>query len=135
MNTISFKPDRAHVRYGFSLIELMIAITIGTLIIGASVYFATSYLESAKKSATKTTMQNLRQLIMLYKNDTGNYPETLQDLKKSGVVKRELPKDGWDRSFVYHVTPDADKPYELYSHGPEGKGGDKALRINVWNLD
>ena len=119
---------------GFSLIELMLAVTIGALIIGASLYFATSYFEIAKRNATKTSLQSLNLLIMNFKNEKGRYPENLSELKKSGFLKgRDVPKDGWDHSFVYRVTEDGKHAYELFSYGSEGKGGPKEGRISVWD--
>ena len=70
----------------------------------------------------------------MYKSEKGSYPESLSQLRKSGFMKKDVPKDGWDRSFVYRRTPDAKNPYELFSYGPEGKGSPKEGRINVWNL-
>lgn len=135
MNTISLHKTHDYVRRGFSLIEVMIAITIGTLIIGAAMYSAIAYLDSAKRSSTRTNLQNVQQLIQIYHNETGEYPETLQDLKNAVLRKnQDVPKDAWGRSFVYHLTPDAENPYELFSYGREGKGGDKKERISLWKL-
>jgi prepilin-type N-terminal cleavage/methylation domain-containing protein len=120
---------------GFSLIELIIAITIGAMLIGASLYFATTYFESAKRSTTRTHLQNLKLILENYKAEKGTYPETLVQLQKSGFYKaKSIPKDGWDRSFVYRVTPDGKQAYELFSYGPEGKGSSKESRIDAWDL-
>ena len=121
-------------RQGFTLIELMIGIVIIGLIVGGGAYFFITYLESAKRNNTKTTLQGLKTTLMLYKNEKGQYPKTLQDLVKSGIWKgKSLPKDAWDRSFVYRPTPEGKNPYELYSYGSEGKGGGKASRISAWD--
>jgi general secretion pathway protein G len=114
---------------GFTLIELMIALAIIGLIAGSAIYFAMGYLASAKRTSTKTKLQNFQIVLMNYKTEKGEYPKSLQDLVKAGFLKSPLPKDGWDKPFVYRPTPDGEKPYELYSYGPEGKGGGKASRI------
>jgi prepilin-type N-terminal cleavage/methylation domain-containing protein len=135
---IYYHEERKRERFnkaGFSLIELVIAITIGAMIVGASLYFATTYFESAKRSTTRTTLQHLKVQLEMYKGEKGSFPESLAQLQKSGFWKaKALPKDGWDRSFVYRLTPDAKNPYELFSYGPEGKGSPKESRIDVLDV-
>ncbi len=136
--TISYEKNDSHIKHtlqkGFSLIELMLAVTIGALIIGASLYFATTYFEIAKRNATKTSLQGLNLVIMNFKQEKGRYPESLSELRKSGFWKgKDVPKDGWDHSFVYRVTEDGKHSYELFSYGPEGKGGPKEGRISIWD--
>lgn len=123
---------RRFMRSGFTLIELMIAIVIIGLIAGGSIYFAMTFLENAKRSSTKTALQNLKVQIMSYKAEKGDYPPSLQAMVEAGFLKKPLPKDGWDRNFVYRVTPDGKNPYELFSYGPQGKGGGKASRLDAW---
>lgn len=117
---------------GFTLIELMIAIVIIGLITGGSIYFAMRFLENAKRSATRTTLQNLKIQIMNYKAEKGDNPKSLQDMVAAGFLKKPLPKDGWDQNFVYRLTPDGKNPYELFSYGPQGKAGGKASRLDAW---
>ncbi len=124
--------ERSHVRPGFSLIEVIVAITIGLLVIGGSLWMVSTARNFANKSATKTHLKNIQVMIDMYKSDTGRYPERLEDLRKSGVARKEIPLDGWDHPFVYRQTPEGKNPYELFSYGPEGKGGAKESRIDVW---
>ncbi len=119
-------------REGFTLIELMIAITIIGLLAGGSIYFAMTFLENARRTATKTSLQNLKVQMMNYKAEKGEYPKSLQDMLAAGFLKKPIPKDGWDRNFVYRPTPDGKNPYELFSYGPQGKAGGKAGRIDAW---
>lgn len=120
-------------RAGFTLIELMIAIVIIGIIAGGSIYFAMTVLENAKRSTTSTALQTIKLSIMNYKSEKGEYPKTVQELVNAGFLKKPAPKDGWDHNFVYRPTPDGKNPYELYSYGPQGKGGNKASRIDAWS--
>jgi general secretion pathway protein G len=126
------KPHSMRLRDGFTLIELMIALVIIGLITGGAIYFAMSYLENARRSSTRTTLQNFKVQILSYKTEKGEYPKSLQDLIAAGFLKKPLPKDGWDHNFVYRLTPDGKNPYELFSYGPQGKAGGKASRIDAW---
>jgi len=69
-------------------------------------------------------------VLMSYKTEKGEYPQKLDDLVKAGFLKKPLPKDGWEKPFFYRRTPDGEKPYELYSYGPQGKGGGKESRVS-----
>ena len=110
---------------GFTLIELMISILIIGLIAGGSIYFAMNFYESAKRTSTKTALQNIKVFLLNYKSEKGDYPKALPDLVKAGFLKKAVPKDAWDKPFVYRLTPDGKEPYEIYSYGPKGKGGGK----------
>ena len=123
------------VRSGFTLIELMIGIVIIGILVGGAMYTAMTVMENAKRSATKSTIQIIKMSLMNYKQEKGEYPKTLQDLLASGILPgKKLPQDGWEKKFVYRVTPgdDAKHPYELFSYGPDGPKGLKASRIDVW---
>jgi hypothetical protein len=88
----------------------------------------------------------LHDLIEEFNQDTGQYPEQLQDLKNKPAYLefpekwdgaygkgKNVPKDGWDKPFHYRLTPeDAEHPYELYSNRPKGKG--EKGTISVWDL-
>jgi hypothetical protein len=71
-----------------------------------------------------------------YKEDKGQYPESLNDLIAAGYLK-ELPIDPWsDKTLVYKKT---DTGFTLYSVGPDFKddGGvparDEKGKIQMWN--
>lgn len=125
--------QKSIVQEGFTLIELLIGITIIGLLTAAALYIVPTLWNRAYKSKTETTLQVLKQSIMLYKNDKDEYPKSLKDLITAGVLREKtVPKDGWDRPFVYRVTPEGKHAYELYSYGPDGKSGSKASRISAW---
>ncbi len=126
---VSQKCNSKILRPGFTLIELMIAIVIIGILAGGSIYVAMTVMENARKTATKTTLQTISMQLLNYKSEKGDYPQSLQELVKAGFLKRPQLRDGFDKPIVYHLTPDGDKPYELYSYGPQGKGGGKASRM------
>ena len=129
----------------FTLIELMIAITIIGLIVGGLFVVIPGYMEQAKLSNTQTTLRNLKVTIMNYKNNTGEYPETLRDLVTQptgdrgqgwrGPYFKKLPEDGWGKPFVYQPTPDGVNPYELYSYGGRaGRSEPKSKRVSAGDV-
>lgn len=122
----------ARIRSGFTLIELMIGIVIIGILVGGVMYTAMTVMGNAKRSATKTAMQTIKSSLMQYKQEKGEYPKNLNELVAAGLLPKPLPKDGWDRAFVYRVTSEGKNPYELFSYGPDGKSGTKASRLDAW---
>ncbi len=121
-------------RAGFTLIELMIGIVIIGILVGGAMYTAMTVMANAKRSATKNTIQTIKMSLMSYNQEKGEYPKTLQDLVAALFLNKPLPKDGWEKKFMYRVTPgdDAKHPYELFSYGADGPKGSKASRIDAW---
>lgn len=133
------------VRPGFTLIEIIIAITI-VGIMAAGGFALLKYRDRAMVTKTKTELGNLRLLIDQYQIDTGAYPVTLQDLMTrpadQKIAKRwEGPyldkeiEDGWKHPFAYQLNQKgAKKPYELYSWGKDGEGSAEG-HYSVWDLE
>ena len=134
---------------GFTLIEIMIAVTIGLLIMAVAVPTARNYLRQAKVGTTKQQLQTIRFAIEQFQMDTSVLPGRLRDLIKrptgddrvagrwSGpyLPGKEEPRDAWNVRFVYRPTEDAKHPFELYSYGADGKGSPKSDHISIWQLD
>lgn len=137
---------RTSMRAGFSLVEMMVVLTIIGLIMAFAVPNVFKRLEKGKIDATKTNLIMTHDLIEEFNQDTGQYPEQLQDLKKQPAYLetpekwngpygkgKNVPKDGWDKAFQYKLTQeDPEHAYQLYSNGPKGKG--EKGRISVWEL-
>jgi len=137
------------VQKGFTLIELMIAIAILGLIVAGAALVIPGVMERARKSNAESTLRALKQSIQLYNLDTGSYPSRLKDLVKRPAEERiarkwqkggyfdrkEIPLDPWNNKYKYQVTPDQERPYQLYSYGSsKGKATPKVERMSVWDL-
>lgn len=135
-------------REGFTLIEIMIAIAIIAVIaavVAPNIYKA---LATGKDSATRSNLRALKSAIgQFYLGMGGQHPDRLRDLvhkpkeekfakkwTESYLDAKEVPLDGWSNSFKYEKPGKEGHPYELYSYGPNGKGGLKDERISVWDL-
>lgn len=119
---------------GFSLIEIVVAVSIMALAVGLIVPTVFRYVKRAKLQTTKVALKSVKEAIELFDNDTGFYPETLQDLMEkpaneklakgwSGPYLEGKTKDGYGHDLVYSLNPKGTKPpYQLYSWGPNGEG-------------
>lgn len=126
----------ARTRPGFSLIEVLIVITIGGILVGAAVA-GFNYIKSTQIRATKTKIQNLKLSIQQFQIATREFPASLEDLyiKPSnpavaklwtsgayGVEDEGDLKDSWGNMIQYERRAKGNPPYEIYSWGPDGEG-------------
>ncbi len=119
---------------GFSLLEIVIAVSIMAIIAALVVPQVFNYLKRSKKSATKVALSTVQNNIETYHSDVGAYPTTLGDLitrpvdqkaasRWEGPYVKNEPKDGFGNELVYVLNPKGTQPpYELYSWGPNGEG-------------
>lgn len=108
---------------GFSLIELMVVITIlGLLgsIVGASVW---RYMRKANITTTRTQMRAIEDAITSYRMDNRRLPDSLDELvgEEGYLETEEVPVDAWGNEFFYE--PRGSKDYELASWGADGVEG------------
>jgi general secretion pathway protein G len=127
-----------YLRSGFSLMELMVYITIVGLIVAALTFGILQIQERSYKNATDTTFNELKFGIDNFYNDTQQYPTTLKDLitRPQGegfegwagpyLTRKAVPKNGWGKPFTYQATENGDHPYELKTKNSSGE------TLSVW---
>ena len=119
---------------GFTLIELIIVIT---LIAGVMALIAGKVIQNqnkAKYRIAQTQMTTLAASIDQYQSDTGELPDSLDQLIAAPgnaegwlgpYAKAEELKDPWSRPIEYRKPGADDAPFSLTSLGVDGKpGGD-----------
>lgn len=135
-------------RDAFTLIEIMIAIAIIAILTAVIAPNFVGYMKKSRISSTESTIRMLEGAINMFNAHTGQYPGRLVELIKKPadeklarkwdgpyIKQKEIPEDPWGNKYIYKLTPQGtDHKYELYSHGPNGKGAPKEEIISVWNL-
>ncbi len=91
-------------------------------------YFRGEQLGKAKAHLTKASMLQLETTLELFKAQTGNYPEKLEELLSppKGIAPffTKLPTDGWNRGFRYQAPRTAEgTDFQITSAGPDGQFG------------
>jgi general secretion pathway protein G len=119
---------------GFTLVEMLVVITIIGLIMGLIGPRVLNYLSESKVKAAKIQMQSFASALDLYNLDTGRYPSSAEGLAAlvrptSGAAWNgpylkggSLPNDPWNHPYIYR-TPGAHSTYDIVSLGSDGQEG------------
>jgi general secretion pathway protein G len=130
---------------GFTLIEMLVVITIIGLIMALVGPRVLNYLSESKVKAAKIQIESFTNALDLYFMDTGRYPSTSEGL---AVLVRpsenmpgwngpylkgnKVPKDPWGHAYVYRA-PGPKEPYEILSYGADGQEGGTGVSADITN--
>jgi general secretion pathway protein G len=119
------RSNRKTLRAGFSLLEIMVVITIMAMVMGAISVGVMSYLDRAKDKQAAMDIKTISNALDLYKSEFGKYPDSIDALVKEKILKeKKVPKDPWGNEFVY-INPGSNNEdgFDLYSLGKDGREG------------
>src|SRR5438128_949169 len=120
---------------GFTLVEMLMVITIIGLIMGLIGPRVLNYLSESKVEAAKIQMQSFASALDLFNLDAGRYPSTAEGL--TALVRRtpgvaawngpylkggNVPNDPWNNPYIYHA-PAEHGAYDIISLGSDGQEG------------
>lgn len=135
---------------GFTLIEILVVITILAILAGLLVPRVMDRPDQARVVAAKNDIRAIQSAINLYRLDSGVYPSTDQGLmalvqrpesgniprnwKQGGYLDR-MPKDPWGNDYQY-LYPGVHGEVDIFSFGADGQAGGEgyAADIGTWNL-
>lgn len=122
---------------GFTLIELLIVIIILGLLASLVAPQMFSRVDSSRVQTAETQIRMLETAINTFRIDTGHFPGSLDELRKSDhprwdgpYLPREVPLDPWGNPYVYQVTNSKDKPFTIISYGPSGQANAQDVITN-----
>jgi general secretion pathway protein G len=115
---------------GFSLIELIIVITIMGLLVSLVAPQMFSKVSSTQRKTAAAQMQMFSTALDTYRLDLGRYPASLDELRASDkprwdgpYLPKSVPLDPWDNPYTYKNPGENSDPYGLASLGADGKPG------------
>jgi general secretion pathway protein G len=84
--------SRAKRNRGFTLIEMMVVLSIILILLGVAVPLYSHSIMRAREDNLRKNLETLNQMIYQYTQDKQKAPQSLSDLKTAGYIK-EIPED------------------------------------------
>lgn len=124
-------------RKGMTLLEIMAVVVIIGILATIVTMYVDDAISQAKVDTTKSQLASLDDAIRLYKMNQNSLPSKLEDLvnppSSGGSPGRKyletVPKDAWNRDFVYKVLSAND--YDCISYGADGKPGGSGYDADI----
>ncbi len=148
----SMKHQRLSLDRGFTLIEIMVVITILGILAALIVPKVVGRTDDARIAAARQDIASVMQALKLYRLDNGRYPTTEQGLqalltkpstepvpmnwKQGGYLDRSsVPKDPWGHPYQY-LNPGLRGEIDVFSFGADGQSGGQNTDADVgsWQL-
>lgn len=118
----------------FTLIELVLVITIISILVGGGIYYMMGNVDVAKEVKAETDIKTLTTQLKVYESRNLRTPSTEQGIKalverpqieplpeKWTQLMEEVLKDPWGKEYQYKVPAErSQKGFDLYSLGPDG---------------
>lgn len=129
------RQGKRHGERGFTLVEMLVVITIIGLIMGLIGPRVLNYLGESKVKAAKIQLQSFSSALDLFSLDAGRYPSSAEGL--AALVRRapgvgawngpylrggDVPNDPWNHPYVYRA-PGQRGAYDIVSFGSDGREG------------
>jgi general secretion pathway protein G len=138
------RPAR-HGERGFTLVEMLVVITIIGLVMGLIGPRVLNYLGEAKVKTAKLQIESFGSALDLFYLDVGRYPSASEGLTALAdrpgnapvwngpyLKNASVPADPWGHVYVYR-TPGEKGPYEIVSFGSDGQEGGTGTAADISN--
>ena len=111
-------------RTAFTLIEIVIVLTIISILAAGSIYMLKGNVDVAKETRVDGDLQNIMTQLQLYEARNMRPPTTDPLPEKWTALMEEVPKDPWGMEYKYrYPAQKSKKPYDVYSLGKDGVEG------------
>ena len=132
---------------GFTLVEMLVVLTIIALILGLVGPRVLNYLSESRVKTAKLQIESFGSALDLFYLDTGRYPTTSEGL--NALVQRptgievwngpyvkggKVPSDPWGNPYQYR-SPVESAPYEIVSYGSDGREGGTGTAADISNVE
>jgi general secretion pathway protein G len=122
---------------GFTLLEIVIVMTILAILGGSAVYLLKGNVDVAKESRVDSDIQFISTQLQLYESRAGRMPTTEQGIKalvakptsepvpeRWSALLEEEPKDPWKQPYRYaYPAVKSKKAFDVWSVGKDGQDG------------
>jgi len=128
------KKPNPSTRGGFTLLELIVVITIIGILSSIVVVATRGAPAKARHTAAVAAMDNILKVAEILYTTTGKYPETIEEMvnakdengQPAAASLEKFPKDPWMHEFIYSVEGGVPQVKCLGRDGAEGGDGEDA---------
>lgn len=124
---------------GFSLIEIMVVVTLIGILMAFGTVYIMGQLEEGRIKTARSQSYEIAKALDLYRLNFGSYPSTAEGLEALSKpphgqpLMEKVPLDPWGREFNY-ANPGVHNPrgVDVWSNGPSKKEGSDEDAIGNW---
>lgn len=131
---------------GFSLIEVLVVLSIMALVLTLVAPRVVGWLGSSQAKTAEMQVKNIAAAIDLFRLEVGRYPTEAEGLQAlvaapAGVAgwrgpylnSKTLPMDPWGRPYQYRIPPRHGVAFDVISLGADGAPGGEGENADVHN--
>ena len=139
----NFSSARRDGESGFTLVEMLVVITIIGLIMALVGPRVLNYLAESKVKAARIQVESFASSLDLFYLDAGRYPSTSEGLtalaQRPGAIDAwngpylrtgVVPNDPWGHAYIYR-SPGEHGPYDIVSLGSDGQQGGTGTAADI----
>ena len=133
---------------GYTLVEMLVVLTIISLILGLVGPRVLAYLGDSRVKTAKLQIESFSSALDLFYLDAGRYPTSSEGL--DALTQRpanvsvwngpylkggRVPNDPWGNAYQYRVSAERTPPYEIMSLGSDGREGGTGTAADISNVE